>query len=283
MAKFIATRSVDFDNFDLNFYARKFTGSDFKNDLNRTIDGKTIADWYVMAGAENGVNTFLFAAGPKLSVNVAGAPKSGIVTMFAEADITGVPLTFMSGVALNFTDIYKAIQTATKTDDTTLHAKALSGNDRLLLSEFGDRANGYGGNDKIFGFGGSDYLRGNAGDDTITGGTGSDVLVGGAGSDKYAYNAPDEGGDIILTFAAADYFRFKGASFGLTYKGALKAQNFWKNDTGLAHDASDRFIFNTTDDSLWFDSDGTGPAAATQIADLSNKFPSMSAADILVV
>jgi hypothetical protein len=49
---------------------------------------------------------------------------------------------------------------------------------------------------------------------------------------------------------------------------ALAATQFRARGDNLAQDADDRFIFRTTDASLWFDADGKGSAAAEMIADL---------------
>jgi Ca2+-binding RTX toxin-like protein len=76
-------------------------------------------------------------------------------------------------------------------------------------------------------------------------------------------------------------FQFRGTAFGLG-TGTLSAAEFWSNGTGLAHDANDRFIYNVTDDSLWFDADGTGAIAGILIADLTNDF-ALVRQDIVIV
>jgi Ca2+-binding RTX toxin-like protein len=49
-----------------------------------------------------------------------------------------------------------------------------------------------------------------------------------------------------------------------------------------AQDKYDRFIYRTSDDTLWFDQDGTGTKVAIKIADLSNDF-ALTAHDIVIV
>lgn len=56
--------------------------------------------------------------------------------------------------------------------------------------------------DKLLGGKGTDSLDGLDGDDYIWGGAGSDLLTGGTGRDRFAFNALDEGGDIIKDFTA---------------------------------------------------------------------------------
>jgi hypothetical protein len=50
----------------------------------------------------------------------------------------------------------------------------------------------------------------------------------------------------------------------------------------LAQDADDRFIFRTTDQTLWYDADGSGSGAALMIADLQAG-ATMTNLDILIV
>ncbi|QLQ19085.1 MAG: hypothetical protein HZT43_10980 [Exiguobacterium profundum] len=49
----------------------------------------------------------------------------------------------------------------------------------------------------------------------------------------------------------------------------------------FAQDANDRFIFRTTDRTLWFDADGTGSGASFLVASLQN-VATMTAADIVI-
>jgi Ca2+-binding RTX toxin-like protein len=146
----------------------------------------------------------------------------------------------------------------------------------------GNVIGGNAGNNSIDGKAGNDALYGGYGNDKLTGGAGSDQLYGGAGSDKFTYMSATEGGDRVAFFEAADYFCFGSAGFGSLQVGALSWVNFRSGSTNTALDANDYFIFRTTDDTLWYDSDGSGVGSAVLIADLANDFV-LTAADILIV
>ena len=111
----------------------------------------------------------------------------------------------------------------------------------------------------ISGLLGDDTLDGGSSADKLNGGAGSDTLIGGAGSDWFIYAAPDEGGDTINDFiSGTDTFHIQGAAFvfGLT-AATYSSANFVSGDSNLAaSDNNDYFIFNTTDQTLWFDPDG---------------------------
>jgi Ca2+-binding RTX toxin-like protein len=133
---------------------------------------------------------------------------------------------------------------------------------------------GNGGNDVLSGNGGYDRIAGGAGNDRIFGGAGHDALRGGANADTFIYKSAVEGGDTIFDFSAGDRFQFKAIAF--------KPGNFVSHaaDHTALH-ASDHFIFNRVDDTLWYDADGSGAGKAVLIADLNDV--SLTAASIWVV
>ena len=148
------------------------------------------------------------------------------------------------------------------------------------------------GNDKVTGSAsaevvilgaGNDTMLGGGGDDSITGGLGADTLNGGTGADRFIFNATNEGSDSIVNFDTSDFFTFKGSAFGGLGAGTLGAASFWSNTTGLAHDATDRFMFNKTDDTLWYDANGNvAGGTIVKIADMTNDFNVLTNADILI-
>ena len=95
-----------------------------------------------------------------------------------------------------------------------------------------------------------------------------------------------EWGDIISDFGAAagndDSFGLQATGFGGgLVAGALAASQFISRADNLAQDADDRFIFRTTDQTLWFDIDGFGGGGPSLIADLQAGVV-LTAADILL-
>jgi Ca2+-binding RTX toxin-like protein len=64
--------------------------------------------------------------------------------------------------------------------------------------------------------------------------------------------------------------------------GTLKAGAFWSNNTGKAHDASDRVIYDKNSGVLYYDPDGTGSAKAVAFTTISKNL-SMTNKDIYVI
>ena len=147
-----------------------------------------------------------------------------------------------------------------------------------------DKLTGDAGNNSLFGNGGNDTLSGGAGDDLLEGGAGRDNLTGGSGADSFVFNSTTGLGDLIMDFTAGvDHIVLNAAAFGYGVAvGALDAADFVISTKALARDASDHFIFRTTDKTLWFDADGAGGRAAILVADMQAS-AAMSAADILFV
>lgn len=146
--------------------------------------------------------------------------------------------------------------------------------ERIIGSRAGnDRIRGDGLNNQLIGLGGNDRLDGAAGADLIQGGSGTDTLTGGLGNDIFRFVALGDAGDVISDFRNVagndDRFQVLASAFGGgLVAGALAAANFQSRADNLAQDATDRFIFRTTDHTLWFDVDGTGAGAAIMLADL---------------
>jgi serralysin len=134
----------------------------------------------------------------------------------------------------------------------------------------------------LHGGGGADRLIGADGNDSLIGSDGNDILTGGNGADRFIFNAIRERRDTITDFVAIDdtvAVYASGFGGGLV-AGVLSASKFVLGSA--ARDTSDRFIYNKTTGGLFFDRDGTGAAAALEIATLSTK-PTITNADILVV
>jgi len=150
------------------------------------------------------------------------------------------------------------------------------GSDVLVGDAASNNLRGHGGNDTLSGGGGADYL---------TGGTGADRTTGGTGNDMFQFHVIGDGGDVITDFAAVagnnDCFRFATTMGGGLVAGALLAGQFQSRTDNLAQDANDRFIFRTTDQTLWFDSNGNGAGGLVLMADLQPGAV-VTSADILI-
>ncbi len=153
-----------------------------------------------------------------------------------------------------------------------------------------DRLRGDINNNVLKGFGGKDTLQGGFGVDTLNGGAGRDVLTGGGtGDDTFVFDSLVGLGDRITDFgndmADNDVIQIKAAAFkgGLVGGGTLLATQFVERANGnAALDGNDRFIFRTSDTTLWFDADGQGGKGPVLVADLQVG-ATLSAADFLLV
>jgi Ca2+-binding RTX toxin-like protein len=139
----------------------------------------------------------------------------------------------------------------------------------------------------FYGFGGNDRMLTGSGNDFLDGGEGRDTLIGGAGDDSFKYRRSADFGDIITDFSSAAagnndrlIFDVSGIGGGLT-AGALSASQFQTRADNLAQDSNDRFIFRTTDRSLWYDANGSGSGGAVMVADLQAG-ATVTALDILL-
>jgi VCBS repeat-containing protein len=135
----------------------------------------------------------------------------------------------------------------------------------------------------LIGNSGNNKLSGLDGNDTLTGKAGNDQLTGGSGQDWFTFDSPTGNGiDKITDFNPADdTIGVEAAGFG----GGLVAGTISDTQFVLgtaAADASDRFIYNQSTGALFFDVDGTGATAQTQIATLTTK-PLISSGDIFAI
>jgi Ca2+-binding RTX toxin-like protein len=156
-----------------------------------------------------------------------------------------------------------------------------------------DTLDGRGGNDTIIGAAGNDTLRGGSGKDNVSGGSGNDTLIGGkgvdklsggAGVDRFEFDARSHAGDVISSFSTADFIVLEGSVFGLgAFEGRLAKSRLDIGLDSVSDKASELLIFRTTDDTLWFDSNGSSTGGARfMIANLSNDFELMHT-DILII
>ena len=136
--------------------------------------------------------------------------------------------------------------------------------EKLVGSEF---------DDLLTGNAAAQNLTGRHGQDTLWGAGGNDTLWGGGDGNTFIFRETGTANaDTIGDWnSGSDEFALDNAAMGaLGADGDFVAGDarFWASSTGLAHDANDRVIYNTTTRSLYYDADGTGSGAAQLIATL---------------
>ncbi len=157
-------------------------------------------------------------------------------------------------------------------------------NDKLTGNAVGNWIKGGNGVDALWGGGGNDRLSGGFGQDVLDGNAGRDILFGGRGADTFVLHAETASADRIMDFdSGVDRLRISAAEFlGGLSAGALTSDQFVKNTTGDAGDASDRFIYNELNGELTYDSNGDNPGGTRLIAVFTG-IPDLAASDFLIV
>ncbi len=189
---------------------------------------------------------------------------SGTLTLAAATDVERVVIG--TGTA--------AAAVTTGTVSLNVNASALNAGVTITGNSGTNLLTGSNGDDSIDGGAGNDTLAGGRGNDTLSGGAGSDRLTGGEGADVFvfAFAASGSNRDTItdVDTAADRIWLAKSVFAGLSATGTLAEGEFWSGaGVSAAHDASDRLVYNTTSGALFYDADGSGAAAAVQVAQLS--------------
>lgn len=143
---------------------------------------------------------------------------------------------------------------------------------------------GMAGNDTLNGSAGNDRLFGGDGDDSLLGGLGNDTQTGGTGADTFHYANRRQGGDTLRDFKRpqGDRLSFASKGFGGLSQGRLAAKRFVANASGTATNGDQYFVFNTSNQTLYFDLDGSGKRAATAIARFTGLKKTLSNIDIVI-
>ncbi|GGD95783.1 hypothetical protein GCM10011390_13230 [Aureimonas endophytica] len=166
--------------------------------------------------------------------------------------------------------------------------RAVAGNAGIKLTgnEFANTILGNDGANELHGGAGKDILSGGAGNDRLFGEEGSDRLTGGAGADSFVFTTAPKAGehDTITDFNVRDdTIELSLSAFGKAgVAGVLSADAFHAAAGGLAHDASDRVIYDTKSGDLFYDADGSGGGAAVRFAHLEPGL-ALTAADFLLI
>jgi Ca2+-binding RTX toxin-like protein len=170
----VVDKNQPFDllSIDLNGYFRDYYDSDLLKNVNYVFNGVNYAD---VAWVQNIYGYEVDFGGYGITSDLSGAITGGTVTGVVEGNaVTGSILWLVQGISVSAKSLYQTALTASNSDELSIIAGALAGNDSIELSNFGDRMLGYGGNDSISGLGGNDTLQGGNGIDTLTGGAGLD-------------------------------------------------------------------------------------------------------------
>jgi parallel beta-helix repeat protein len=135
----------------------------------------------------------------------------------------------------------------------------------------GQTLNGTSRADTLKGGTGNDTISGGAGNDHFYGKAGNDTLTGGAGQDRFYFDTTLNGTtnvDTIKDFMPmTDEMWLAKAVFKALPAGELSASAFYAGAD--AHASSDRILYNSNTGQVFYDSDGTGPAAKVQFAQIS--------------
>ena len=158
------------------------------------------------------------------------------------------------------------------------------GMDTISGGDQGDTIYGGAGDDIIGGGMGADTIDGGSGNDTITGGQGYDNLTGGAGADTFVFTAPAGFGvDAIMDFVrGSDLIQISASGFGGGLQSNVSASLVDIADHASVSTGGAHFIFQTSDQSLWWDQNGGDGSDSVEFATLSG-VASLSSADIHVV
>ena len=128
-------------------------------------------------------------------------------------------------------------------------------------------------------------LTGNSGANVLKGGEGNDTLTGGAGQDAFVFNTTPGAGNVdrITDFdVAQDVIQLKASVFAGLPRGVLSEDAFAQNGSGRATEAQHRVIHETDTGKLFYDSDGTGAAAAVHFATVTRDLLALTSEDFLL-
>ena len=134
----------------------------------------------------------------------------------------------------------------------------------------------------------NNIIVGNTGNNMIKGGVGNDTLTGNAGQDGFVFDTAlnaSSNKDVITDFNVTDDTIYLENSIftKLTAVGGLNIANFCSNTTGIASDADDFIVYNSTTGLLSYDADGNGAGASVAFAMMGTSiYPTLTAADFIV-
>jgi Ca2+-binding RTX toxin-like protein len=196
--------------------------------------------------------------------------------------------------ALNAASEVEVLATTNAAATAAINLTGSNGDNTIVGNAGPNVLKGLGGNDIISALGstGLHLLT----SDSLNGGAGNDQLTGGAGRDAFVFDAAlseTTNVDQIVDFSVADdtiqvdHLVFRAlppGTGGRTTARDLTSDEFHiSTNAVLAHDGSDRIIYQQTTGALFYDADGTGLIAPTiKFAQLAPGL-AMTSADVLVI
>jgi Ca2+-binding RTX toxin-like protein len=173
---------------------------------------------------------------------------SGTLSAFGQYKYSDTSNDYLvTGLNLDAKKVYGYVQSG---QAGALYNYALSGADTINGSSSADFLRGFAGNDVIYG---------NGGVDTIYGDDGKDTLSGGAGADAFVFNLkPSKTNfDTITDFlTGTDGLILNSSIFTKLIGDTNLSDNFVKGSKAL--DSNDYLIFNPSNNTLYYDADGSG-------------------------
>ena len=118
---------------------------------------------------------------------------------------------------------------------------------------------------------GNDTLTGNTADNTLNGGAGNDTLISGNGSDIFLFNTLLNGVSNVDTLTDFNVLEDKIQLDPTIFSGlsTIGSGNFVSAAGATALDTTDFLIFNTTNNFLYYDADGSGVGTMVHFATLN--------------
>lgn len=248
-----------------------------------SLDGGAGADIYAITSLGDYSGDRISDTGTGVSIDELRVASTVAGTLTVSSTTLGIEqITIGTGTAT------AAITTATTA--INVNASVLTSGISMLGNSGANGLTGGSGNDTINGGSGNDTLIGGVGNDSLIGGLGNDVLTGGAGADFFVFNtAPNASSnrDTISDFVAGlDKIQLSKAIYTrLGPTGPLSANEFYAAAGAVRGiDALDRIVYNTTTGALYYDADGSGTAAAIQIALIGVSLqPPLTAGDFQII
>lgn len=199
MAIISAAYSIDMSKLNLNLLYEYSYESGFYDDTDITFNYRNYQDlvWVDWLYGSNYYESVF--GGTDITFDLSGNVSGGTVTGYVETYWTNsqyVPVFAIEEINISALSIWAAATTASTTDDYSVFTTAMSGNDQIYGSEYGDVLLGY------------------DGDDTFYAGASNDEIYGGNGIDTYSLKTIESADIAIVKFGGGYNI---SSAFGLDY------------------------------------------------------------------